>query len=105
MYTTRDWLKTELLDNADNIRQQPYIEDALSQWADSITPVYYSDTIKDWVEMPSEYMDRWKELGYDANRNEGGILDLMAVDVWFYYDNLTREVWAEIESEAANAEV
>ena len=101
MYTTRETIKAELLENAEQIEQDT---DRLSEWVDGYCPVYYSDTLKDWTEMPSDYCDRWKELGYDANRNDGGILQLMAVDVWFYYDELTREVWAEIEEEREEAD-
>jgi len=103
LYTTRETINEELLDNAEQIRERGG-EDGLSEWVDGYCPVYYSDTIQDWREMPNEYCDRWKELGYDANRNDGGILQLMAVDVWFYYDELTRQVWAEIEEEREEAD-
>jgi hypothetical protein len=103
MYTTRETIKEELLDNAEQIRERGG-EDALAEWVDNYLSPYYSDTIQDWLDLPNEYCDRWKELGYDANRNDGGILQLMAVDVWFYYDDLTREVWAEIEEEREESE-
>jgi hypothetical protein len=96
MYTTREEIKAELLENAEQIRDNG---DNLAEWVDGFCSPYYSDTLKDWVDMDDEYRDRWKEFGYDANRNDGGILQLMAVDVWFYYDELTRQVWAEIEEE------
>jgi DNA-binding ferritin-like protein (Dps family) len=103
MYSSREEIKAELLENADQIRDNGG-EDNLGDWVDGFCSPYYSDTLKDWVEMDDEHRDTWKELGYNANKNDGGILDLMAVDVWCFYDQLTREVWAEIEEEREESE-
>ena len=72
-------------------------EDTLPEIADSVTPVYYNEIMRDWAEMPSHYNDSWKEYGYDANKNEGGILQLMALDLYFYNVDRVTEVWRELE--------
>ena len=101
MYWTREEIKKELLDNREQIEQSAYPEDLLDEYADGFIPVYNHEIIKDWIEMGSEYCDRWKEEGYDTQRNEGGIIQLMAVDLAFYYLEITREIWEEIQKESA----
>lgn len=100
MYFTDDEIRKELIAHAGEIRQNP---DRLDEWADSFTPVYYSDIIKDWQELPPEAEDIWKEYGYDANRNEGGIKQLMQIDLVFYNLERTRRIWGEVESENVQA--
>jgi hypothetical protein len=100
MYFTREEIKIELTNKYDEITNSYRdIDDALAEFADSFVPVYNNDIIKDWVELPSEHSDRWKELGYDANRNEGGIIALMQMDMVLYYLEQTRNIWDEIEKE------
>lgn len=94
MYFTREEIKRELVSHREEIT-----EDNLPEWADGFVPVYYSDILKDWTEMPSEYADQWKEYGYDTQRNDGGIMNLMQIDLVFYYLQLTQEVWEEIQNE------
>ena len=77
-------------------------EDALSEIADTVTPVYYSDVIKDWAEMPSEFNDSWKEYGYNTDLLEGGILSLMAADLYFYNFARVQAIWSELKEEADN---
>lgn len=95
MYFTDKEIREELTAHAEEIRQNP---DSLDEWADGFTPVYYSDIIKDWCELPREAENAWKELGYDANRNDGGILQLMAVDLTIYNLERTRRIWQQINS-------
>jgi hypothetical protein len=100
MYFTREEIKNELTNKYDEITNSYRdIDDALAEFADSFVPVYSNDIIKDWVQLPSEHSDRWKELGYDANRNEGGIIALMQMDMVLYYLEQTRNIWDEIEKE------
>ncbi len=50
-----------------------------------------------------EESDQWKEYGYDTQRNEGGIISLMQVDLVFYYLKLGREAWEEIKTQLEGA--
>jgi hypothetical protein len=99
MYFTPEEIKKELTNKQEEIINSRDIDEALAQFADSFVPVYNNEIIKDWVELPSEHSDRWKELGYDANRNEGGIIALMEMDLVLYYLEQTRNIWDEIEQE------
>ncbi len=98
MYFTREEIKKELINKREEIIARD-IEDALAEFADSFVPIMNGDIMRDWIQLPFEHSDRWKELGYDANRNEGGILALMQMDLVLYYLEQTRNIWDEIEQE------
>jgi hypothetical protein len=49
--------------------------------------------------LSTEDSDQWKELGYDTQRNEGGIVSLMAVDLEIYYLRRFDHAWKEIRKE------
>ena len=91
-YTESD-IKAELLDNWDNLAEQKYPEDTLQEMADSATPIYTAEVIKDWQEMPSEYDDTWKEYGAGAN---DGIVSLMRIDLFTYYLDTYNRIYREI---------
>lgn len=103
MFSSTTQIKETLLENLDQLLNSKDEEAAIAELADGFVPVYYSDIMKDWIQLPEEHSDKWKELGYDANRNEGGILRLMQMDLIFYYLELTQDLWAEIKKEQANA--
>lgn len=93
-------IKEELMRNLEQLTEYPSkAEDLVSQISECFAPVYNSDIIREWTELPMDYSDRWKEYGYDANRNEGGIIQLMAIDLVFYYLEIGQEAWAEVQVE------
>jgi hypothetical protein len=96
---TREEIKEYLLDEIDQIKESSYPEDLVTELADSLIPIYYSEIIKEWIQLDSEFMDRWKEYGYDTQKNEGGIMKLMQVDLSFYYIETALSVWEEIKNE------
>lgn len=102
MYWTREEIKKELLENREQIEQSSYPEDLIAEYADGFVPIYNHEIIKDWTELPAELSDRWKEYGYDTQKNEGGIIQLMQVDLCFYYLELAQEIWEEIKKEGIN---
>jgi hypothetical protein len=55
---------------------------ATHELADSLTPVYYSEIIEEWRELPSEFSDAWQEFGSVENAT---ISSLMTTDLWLYY--------------------
>ena len=101
MYWTREEIKKELENHREEIETAKDPESYLDEFADGFTPVYYSDILKDWTELPGEYCDQWKDYGYDTQKNSGGIMQLMQIDLAFYYLEITREIWEEIQKESA----
>jgi len=96
--TTRAQIKSEILDHLEQLRESPYPEDLLNELADSNTPIYYSDIISEWQEMPSEFNDCGRELGVSG---EPQIMNLMQDDLAIYYQQQFLEIWEEVKSETA----
>jgi hypothetical protein len=65
------------------------------RFAKSACPVYYSDIIKDWQEMPSEYNDSWQQNGIGTTE-ETTIFSLMSWDLYFYYESQYNLIFTEI---------
>ena len=82
----------ELTDHAD-----PY--EWLMEFGDGLVPVYYSDIIDDWKEMPAEFVDS----GIDICSAESGIFDRMTADLWNYYQDQTRTAYEQVKGELENA--
>jgi hypothetical protein len=77
------------------------IKDRSGEWIDGYLPVYYNKIVEEWQEMPSEYNDRGAlELG----AGEGGIYNLMSLDLYLYYTDLFNEAVEELEEELAEQE-
>ena len=91
------YIKREILDNWTELEESEDPEDLLREMADSACPIYYSEIMKDWAEMPSEYNDTWQEfteLGRDTP-----ILSLMSADLFHYYDTQYTEIYNEVKTE------
>ena len=72
-------------------------EDMVHELADSFVPVYYNEIIAEWQAMPHKYDNAWQELGASAKNT---ITQLMSIDLYLYYLDLTRKAFDEIvESE------
>jgi hypothetical protein len=92
-----DDIKAELLDNWENFMDMPYCQDLITELAESAIPIYYSQIIKDWQEMPDEYTDSWKET--TEMNEEATIYSLMGVDLYNYYQDTYRSIFYEIQQE------
>ena len=94
-------IKAEILDHLEQLKEAPYPEELLLELADSNTPVYYSGIISEWQEMPSDYNDRWQELGTDGS---AGIMTLMQIDLSIYYSDQYHTIYNELceEMETTN---
>jgi hypothetical protein len=90
-------IKAEILDNWAQLSEMPHYQDLLSELAESALPIYYSDIIQDWREMPDEYTDSWKDTT-EAN-GDSTIFSLMGVDLWNYYQDTYRSIFTEIQHE------
>jgi hypothetical protein len=104
MLTTKEEIKKELLDNIEQLKDNPYADDVVAEFADGYVPLYNNQIIQEWVALPMEDSDQWKEYGYDTQRNEGGIISLMQVDLVFYYLKLANEAWEEIKTQLEEEE-
>lgn len=73
------------------------IKDRSGEFIDSYLPIYYSDTISEWQNMPNEYNDRGSaEFGTGEDIN---IYNLMNLDLYLYYSDLFAEAVKEVEDE------
>lgn len=100
MLTTKQEIKEELQRQLNYLLDNANMGDELAgEIASGFTPVYTNEIIQEWTQLPLSESDKWKELGYDANRNEGGIVQLMAVDLELYYLELGQKAWEELKQE------
>ncbi len=100
--TTQQQMKDELLNEINNNGADiDDIKDRSGEWIDGYLPVYYNRILEEWKDMPSEYNDRGAE---ELGAGEGGIFNLMSLDLYLYYTDLFNEVVEEIEEELADKE-
>jgi len=78
------------------------IEDRAGELIDSHLPIYNSEIIDEWRNMPAEYDDRGRaELGH---MGEVTIIGLMTLDLYVMYSDLFSRAMQEIkQEEEANA--
>jgi len=78
------------------------IKDRSGEFIDSWLPVYNNRIIEEWTLMPNDYTDRGSaELGVGGEVN---IINLMSLDLYFYYSDLFNEAVAEVEEALEGAE-
>jgi hypothetical protein len=94
--TTYDEIKQEIKQELahstiDELRERNY------EYIDNYVPIYNSDIIKEWQDMPGEYDDRGgAEFGTDGSIS---IVGLMSLDLTLYYGELLERVLSDIEEE------
>jgi hypothetical protein len=94
-------IKSDILDHWDQLADSNYPTDLLTQLADSACPVYYSEIVKDWQEMPSEFTDNWQE--FTEATQDTTIFSLMSADLFNYYDIEYNRIFSEIAKEKEEA--
>lgn len=94
-------IKADILDHWAQLSEMPYYQDLLTELAESALPIYYSQIIQDWQEMPDEYTDSWKD-STEAN-SDSTIYSLMGMDLWNYYQDTYRQVYAEVKQDQEEA--
>jgi hypothetical protein len=104
MYFTDSDIKNDILDHWQELQEKAHPEDLINELAESACPVYYSDIIKDWQEMPSEFNDSWQENGIPTTE-QTTIFGLMGWDLYFYYEDAYQRMYAEIKEEKATLEL
>jgi predicted Rossmann fold nucleotide-binding protein DprA/Smf involved in DNA uptake len=88
-------IEQEILDNWEYLEEARYPEDYLDELADSHTPIYYSEIIEEWRDMPSSFSDTWQEFGVNSKTT---ITDLMTIDLNNYYRTKFNEIYEEIKT-------
>lgn len=98
LLTTYEEIKAELLSEWEHLT-----ESRLHEYAESNTPVYYSEIAKEWQELPAENTDAWKELGA-VYVLDVSIYSLMTTDLHLYYMELVQKAFEEITEEKQQQE-
>ena len=83
-------------------KNENFVSDLLTEYADGLVPVYYSEILDEWRAMPSEYNGAGvAEFGLPWDKPESAsVYSLMSQDLWLYYSDAVREAWAELVAEA-----
>lgn len=93
--STYEDIKQDIKNNWEELADNPYADDLINELADSVVPIYYSDIIKEWQEMPNEYDNQWAAEGYDGKT----IYSLMTYDLTIYYSNQYHRAYNELTEE------
>jgi hypothetical protein len=95
--TTHAEIRAEIADHLEQLQDMREPEDLLQELADSNTPIYYSDIIQEWTELPTEFSDQWWERSVWAENET--ITSLMQIDLYLYYQGEFIAAWEEIKEE------
>ena len=100
MHHTFGEIKTAIREDYwEEITEEAHPEDWLSEFASGLVPIYYSDIIDDWKEMPAEFVDS----GADLVPSNTGIFSRMRADLWTYYQDQTRIAYEQVKGEMEDA--
>jgi hypothetical protein len=83
----------------ETLKESAYPEDFISEYADSLVPIYYNGILEEWSSLPSEYEDSWKGYGIDENTT---IYTLMSIDLLNYYRDLLTRAYNEYRQDKEN---
>jgi hypothetical protein len=84
LYTETE-INKEIWDDREHLLSQTYPEDSANEYADSAVPIYYSDIIEAWRDLPDEYSNKFHEVSSELPDR---VEDLMRTDVYLYYQML-----------------
>jgi hypothetical protein len=87
---------SEVANNLDQLMASEYPEDLLREFADGFVPIYYSDILDEWRELPLEESDRWQEVGADSKAT---IFSLMSIDLFLYYEDMFTRAYTQLSEE------
>lgn len=101
MYTPEEITK-EVQENKEYILAQKYPEDLAGEYADSAVPIYYSEIIREWIDLPEEFSNKYHEL---SDSLPDRIEDLMRLDLYLYYYNFySGAIYELVQSQAEQQE-
>jgi hypothetical protein len=98
LLTTYEEIKAELISEWEHLT-----ESRLHEYAESNTPVYYSQIADEWKALPMEHSDRWQEYGIEFTPDTT-IFSLMTTDLHLYYMELVQKAFEEITEEKQEEE-
>jgi hypothetical protein len=84
IYTEQD-INREIWADKDYILEQTHPEDSASEYADGAIPIYYSDIIEAWNQLPDDYSNKFHEITHELPDR---VEDLMRTDIYLYYSML-----------------
>jgi len=94
MLTSYNDLKEDVKANLAEIQEAKYPEDYLTEYADGLVPIYYSEILQEWTDLDAEFRDRWHELGEVGA--DASIYSLMAIDLYMYYQQEVERAYYEL---------
>jgi hypothetical protein len=97
--STYEDILAEVTGELEELKNSPYPEDRLTEWADGFVPIYTSEIVKEWFDLPISARDEWQEYGAMPDK---GITDLMAIDLYMYYQALFSQAYAELTEQETN---
>ena len=84
LYTETE-ISQEIWNDRQFILSQTHPEDSASEYADSSVPIYYTDIVDTWRELPDEYSNKFHEVTTELPER---VEDLMRWDIYLYYQLL-----------------
>jgi hypothetical protein len=94
MLTSYNDLAEDLKANLAEIQEAKYPEDYLTEYADGLVPIYYSEILQEWTDLDAEFRDRWHELGEAGP--DSTIYSLMAIDLYMYYQQEVERAYYQL---------
>ena len=94
MLTSYNDLAEDLKANLAEIQEAKYPEDYLTEYADGLVPIYYSEILQEWTDLDAQFRDRWHELGEAGP--DSTIYSLMAIDLYMYYQQEVERAYYQL---------
>jgi len=101
--TTRDEIRTRILDEIDEITKADFVIDQIEELADSECPIYYGHIIAQWTQLGNDDSNEFGEIMTPNEKTT--IYDLMSADLWLYYKREFLSVYNEILDEQEEKEI
>jgi len=79
---TPDEITKEIQEAKADILADNNPEGFANEYADNACPIYYSEIIQEWRDLPDEYSNKFSEL---TTKLPDRIEDLMQIDLYLYY--------------------
>ena len=96
MFSTPEEIVDVITENLEWLKAHEQPDELLREIAESLIPIYNSEIISDWAEMPQEFENFWAQFGWDEFLEQGGIIGLMRIDLENYYQVKTVEAYEQI---------
>lgn len=97
MLYTQQQINDEVLANSVDILGATYPQDLAGEYADGATPIYYSEIIREWLDLPDSDSNRFSECTDSLPER---IEELMRYDLYLYYLNAYSSAIAKLVDES-----